>query len=195
MLVSDFVTDDPGDLYEQLFVLGIIGVEEFSQKKYDKGRTYDFDNPLIFFPFFNYYLSLWNKDRYCHYLENYIGKYKSKGNCADYELLLKTLNNNVEVISFPELWNRIKKSELNKGTKKKFNLLLNDEFKERYCWAKNITEGEKDQTFKDISKIVENIQLKQSMVSLSEICEVFKNHIRKPISPRSHFKLEGENET
>jgi hypothetical protein len=114
VLCSDFVAEIPNfqRLYDQTH--GTLNAEEQMKmtKAYEIDKVYDFDNPLVYPIFKNYFLSLWNRNQYITFLDSIIKEHQKKCNCLDKNkcsfedliIIKNTFEKNIEILDLLNFW-------------------------------------------------------------------------------------------
>ena len=144
VLCSDFTAEIPNFNQLNKIVNGGLNQEEQDDmtKKYEQDKVYDFDNPIIYPIYKNYFLSLWNKNEYCVFLKKLIENHKKKCNCSKNNCAFEEINKaksafheNVEMYDFIDFWSICKN---NFGTEDLIDISL---FEQQYFFERDDVRG------------------------------------------------------
>jgi len=179
ILCADFTAEIPDfeKLYDKV-------AQEQMTAAYEMDKVYDFNNPLIYLIFKNYFLSLWNKEEYQKLLEILIKdhkkncKCKNRENCSfkEIEEIKNAFVDNIEMLDFLDFWKLCK-------TKMSMRKIIDfDIFETQYFEKKDHINGlnktfvqkmlpqlisnfvfsdNKETSFNDIDSILSNFQVRR----------------------------------
>jgi len=154
ILCADFVAEDPHYKEDDNGQDAIKREFDLRTESYEKDKVYVFKNNIIYSLFQNYFLSMWNKEEYFHFMDLHL-----KEQNANHELieLNDILKNEIQVIDFLDFWKEAM------GSTTIDNLFDTNIFSAKYSWnSPKIAGKNKKQSLKKILEIITEFEPKEN---------------------------------
>lgn len=120
ILCGDFTAENPKRASDTLE-----GEFTYRTLRYSMDKVYVLDNPIVYSMFKNYFLSMWNKDKYVNYLRNHFDEQIYN---EGLKRLFGVLDKHIIVYDFFDFWRKAKSTH---GISKSFD---DDIFESKFLW-------------------------------------------------------------